>query len=147
MTAYHDLIDTLYDLLMEDDNISTVTKGGDIDMNKNNQFNLAHVNVLNSGFNNAVITFDVAVFAMALRDLNKGVTKDKWTENDNENENLNDMLYVLHRLYLKLNKRDDVIELTNVEPLEPFTEARNNVVDGWVMRFTVSYVENDSSAC
>lgn len=147
MTAYHDLIDTLYDLLMEDDNISTVTKGGDIDINKNNQFNLAHVNVLNSGFNNAVITFDVAVFAMALRDLNKGVTKDKWTENDNENENLNDMLYVLHRLYLKLNKRDDVIELTNVEPLEPFTEARNNVVDGWVMRFTVSYVENDSSAC
>lgn len=147
MNGYNDLINTLYDLLIADPDINTVTKGDEIDINKKNDFNLAHINVVDAGFDGSVITFNVAVMAMALRDLVKDPTKDKWGENDNENANLNSMLYVLHRLYLKLKKLNDVIELTEVEPLEPFTEAKNNVVDGWLLRFTVSYIEDESDAC
>lgn len=146
MNAYITVIDTLYSLLINDPDINTVTKG-DIDINKKNEFPLAHINVLSSSFDKATITFNVAVFAMDLRDLNKNTQKDKWTENDNENENLNSMLYVLHRLYQNLSKLNENLKLTTVEALEPFTEAHMNVTDGWVMRFNVVLTETDSGIC
>ena len=147
MNAYIRVIDTLYDLLSNDASINTVTKGGDIDTNKKNCFPLAHINVLNSEFDKATISFNVAIFTMSLRDLVKDTEKDKWTENDNENENLDDMLYVQHRLYQNLLKLNDELELSSVELLEPFTEAYNNVADGWVMRVKVTLTETDSGIC
>lgn len=146
MNAYKTVIDTLYDLLINDADVNTVTKGN-VDINKTNAFPLAHVNVIQSVFDKATISFDVAVFAMDLRDLNKNTTKDKWTENDNEDDNLDNMLYVLHRLYQNLLKLNDDLMLTSVESLEPFTEAHLNVTDGWLMRFRVTLTETDSGIC
>lgn len=146
MNAYKTVIDTLYDLLINDADVNTVTKGN-VDINKTNAFPLAHVNVIQSVFDKATISFDVAVFAMDLRDLNKNTTKDKWTENDNEDDNLDNMLYVLHRLYQNLLKLNDDLMLTSVEALEPFTEAHLNVTDGWLMRFRVTLTETDSGIC
>lgn len=146
MNAYKTVIDTLYDLLLADASISMVTKGN-IDINKKNQFPLAHINVLDSTFDKSTITFNVAIFAMDLRDTVKATAKDKWTENDNENDNLDNMLYVLHRLYQKLLKLNDTLVLSSVESLEPFTEAHLNVTDGWLMRVKVTVEETDSGIC
>ena len=146
MNAYYNVTQKIKDLLLEDEDINTVTKGKDVDIEKKNIFPLAHLNVIDAGFTSTTIDFNVAVFAMDLRNHSNKPTTDKFKGNDNEDDNLNSMLYVLLRLYLKLLKLGDVYMLTNVQRPEPFTEARMNVVDGWVMRFTIE-VPIDEAVC
>ena len=151
MRAYHKAIDTFYDLLINDPEIKTVTKSNVrnalMDIDKNNAFPMAHINVVQANFTNAIINFTVAVFAMDLRGDMAMPLRDKWQENDRENDNLDRMLYVQHRLWQKLRVLDGTLTVTSTEDPEPFTESGNNVVDGWIMVFNVSVIEEESGAC
>lgn len=151
MNAYYTVTQKLYQLFLGDEEVNTVDKGDitRIDLNKKNIYPLVHLNVYSSGFSTSTIEFDVNVMAMDLRDARNEPETDKFIGNDNEDDNLNAMLYVLLRAFLKLQKKtfDDDLELVSFERPEPFTEKKNNTVDGWEWRFTVSLPITEVGAC
>lgn len=149
MNAYYRVTQELKRLLLADEDINTVTKGNPskMDMNKKNIFPLGHINVINVTPANTTLTFQVAVFAMSLRNTEKKIETDKFIGNDNEDDNLNSMMYVLVKLYLKLLKMGDDFVVTAVQPFEPFTEARGNVMDGWMMLIDVELPIEEVGAC
>lgn len=149
MNAYYEITKFLREQLIAEEDINTVTKGDitRIDLNKKNIYPLAHITVNDAGFTTSTLNFGVSVFAMNLRDTRNEPVTDKFIGNDNEDDNLNAMLYVLLRLYLKIEKMGGVFRLNSIQRPEPFTEARNNVVDGWVWRFQIEVDIQDVGAC
>jgi hypothetical protein len=148
MNAYYQATQIVYNLLIADPDVNTVTKGDitKIDLNKKNIYPLCHLNVYDAGFTTSTLEFGVVVFAMSLRNESKEIVTDKFVGNDNEDDNLNSMLYVLARLYLQLVKFGGDFTIKDFQRPEPFTEARTNVVDGWAWRFTLE-LPLDLSGC
>jgi hypothetical protein len=76
---------------------------------------------------------------MDIRDINKEITTDKFYENDNEIDNLNETLAVVNRLWLLMLKDFEENDITASEnpTLEQMNESKKNLLDGWVMTFTI----------
>jgi hypothetical protein len=76
---------------------------------------------------------------MDIRDINKEITTDKFYENDNEIDNLNETLAVVNRLWLLMLKDFEENDITASEnpTLEQMSESKKNLLDGWVMTFTI----------
>lgn len=153
MRAYYELLRILYEIFDEDVDVNTITQGDitDIDLNKKNIFNLVHLSVNSSTFNENTQVFNVTIFAMGLRDINKEVdTFDKFRTNDNEIDNLNTTHAILRRGYNKIihgkfaENGDDICVLNN-PTLEPFTEQYENLLDGWSM--TIDIEVEDTLMC
>lgn len=151
MNVYYDVTTKIKNYLLADGEIHTVQKGDflTIDLDKKNIYPLAHMNVYSAGFNPGSIELDINLLVMELRDVRKEVVTDKFVGNDNEDDNLNAMLYVLYRLYLTLQQRriDDNWELVSFSRPEPFTESRNNIADGWTCQITIAITEAVVTAC
>lgn len=151
MNAYYTITQNFKNLFLEDEEVNKVEKGDitRINLNKKTIFPLVHINVYSAGFSTSTLEFDVNIIAMNLRDSRKQKTTDDFIGNDNEDDNLNAMLMVLLRAYLKLQKKtfDDDMELVSFERPEPFREGENNVCDGWTWRLTVSIPIQYIGAC
>lgn len=149
MNAYYQVTQKLYTILLADTEVNTVTKGDTtrIDTEKDNIFPLVHVYVGEATLTTTTITFSLQIFAMNLRHEKEAVVSDKFIGNDNEDDNLNAMLYVLLRAYLQLQKQGGDYRVDNEPTLEPFTEHGNNVVDGWVMSFDIEYPITEIDSC
>jgi hypothetical protein len=76
---------------------------------------------------------------MDIRDINKEITTDKFYDNDNEIDNLNETLAVVNRLWLLMLKDFEENDITASEnpTLEQMNESKKNLLDGWVMTFTI----------
>lgn len=149
MNGYYEVMRVLKGYLEADNDINTVTKGdiADIDLDKKNIFGLAHVNISGAAFKDGVIVFNIAVFAMDIRNHSNEIPKDKFIGNDNEDDNLNTMLYVLNRLFLSIKKKGGDFQILGEPSLEPFTESRKNLLDGWAMRFELEIPNTTLSVC
>jgi len=149
MNAYYAVTQKLYTELLDEVDINSVTKGDitRIDINKKNIFPLAHVFISDAEINTQTIIFSVQVFAMNLRHELEETISDKFIGNDNEDDNLNAMLYVLVRLHNKILKFGEDFRVLNTPTLEAFTEEQENVVDGWVMSFQVEYPISEIDNC
>ena len=149
MNAYYQITQKIFTLLTADQDVNTVTKGDvtRIDTNVKNIFPLAHLYVGEATFSTQTITFSVQVFAMNKRYEKEEVVSDKFIGNDNEDDNLNAMLYVLLRLFLQLEKQGGDYRIDNTPTLESFTEDGTNVVDGWVMSFDIEYPITEVDSC
>ena len=87
----------------------------------------------------------MSIVVCAIRDINKDINDDKFRNNDNEIDNLNTTLYVCRRLYNKIVHGFDgldIFEVVGDPSLEPFTEDRENLLDGWVMSFDIDVADN-----
>lgn len=153
MNAYYKVTQDLYTLFSNDEEINTVDKGDItmVDIDDKTIFPLAHLNVYSAGLNlnTSLLEFDVNLMVMNLRDQRNENETDKFIGNDNEDDNLNAMLMVIYRSFKKLEKETEISDLylVSYERPEPFTEKRNNVVDGWSWRFTVGVKVDEISAC
>lgn len=153
MRAYYELLRILYSIFNEDSDVNTITQGDitEIDLQRKNIFNLVHISVNNSTFNENTQVFNTTIFCMGIRDINKEVdTFDKFRNNDNEIDNLNTTHAVLRRAYNKIvhgkfsENSDDIFVLNN-PVLEPFTERYENLLDGWEM--TIDIEVDDTLMC
>ena len=149
MNAYYEVTQKFYTLLLADTDINTVTKGDitRIDLEKKNIFPLAHVYVGDANLNTQTIIFNCQIFAMNIRHEKEAVVTDKYIGNNNEDDNLNAMLYVLLRLYLQLEKQGGDYRIDQSPTIEAFTEDGANVVDGWVMSMQIEYPITEVDSC
>lgn len=152
MNQYSQLLNYLKGLAEADDFINTITQGdtSDYDLDKGNIFPVLNVDINNAGFTTGqMISFDVEIACMDIRDNNKETRVDKFWLQDNEVDNLNTMLASLNRIWFKMLQ--DLEELNirveeNAELLQ-VTEWNKNYVDGWLMTFTIELPNTTISLC
>lgn len=152
MNQYSQLLTYIKSLAQSDVFVNTVTQGDfdKIDLDKGNIFPLVHVNVISAGFTNGqTVKFNVQLGCMDIRDINKEVRTDKFWEQDNEVDNLNETLAVLNRMWLKMYTDFEENNITASEnpTLEIVTEARSNILDGWILNFEVEMPNEIISLC
>lgn len=152
MNTYSQVLRYLEQLGQEDVFINTITQGDfdEVDIDKKNIFPLLHVAIGNGSFPSAsVIRYDVQIGAFDIRDINKEINTDKFNKNDNEQDNLNETLAVLNRIWIKMLKDFEENNITSSEnpSLEIQKFTRKNLLDGWIMTFQIDVPNIDISLC
>ena len=152
MNQYSELLRYLKQLGDEDVFINTITQGNfeSIDIDKKNIFPLEHISIGNASFpSHSVIRFDVQIGVFDIRDINKEVNEDKFNLNDNEQDNLNETLSSLNRMWLKMSKdfEENNITASDEPSLEIQTFTRKNLLDGWILTFQVDVPNVTLSLC
>ena len=153
MNQYTQLLTYIKQLGDADPFINTVTQGNfsRIDLDKGNIFPLLHLTVTGASFNNgSTISFSVEVAALQQRDTNKEIVNNKFWEQDNEVDNMNEMLAVLNRMWLNMFQdfQDNNIvasENPTLSIIEP--ETQTNSIEGWLLSFDVEVPNTEISLC
>ena len=74
---------------------------------------------------------------------------DKFWNQDNEVDNLNETLAVLNRIWLKLLQdfTDALISVEETASLDQVTQWNKNLIDGWLMTFSIELPNTTISLC
>jgi hypothetical protein len=152
MNQYTEVLTYIKTLAEQDAFIHTVTQGdtSDYDLDKGNIFPLLNIDINNAGFTNGnTITFDIEIGCCDIRDKNKETRTDKFWLQDNKVDNLNEMLASLNRIWFKLLQdfENNNIRVEETASLEQLTEWNKNLVDGWLMTFTIELPNTTISLC
>lgn len=151
MRAFYKSIKLLKDILEADINVHTVTHGlrSLTDVNKQNIFPLAHLQVISSTTDNNAISFTFEVAVIDIRNISKEIPTDKFLSNDNELDNLNTCHAVINRLIttLKNTQNADSIEMTGIPNVQPIIFEDVNLVDGWRTEIELIIPNNEISIC
>ena len=156
--TYNNVIDTLKQLGIEHDQITTTTTGDiwDIDLSKNTLFPLFHINPVNVSTSPSELTYNFQLFVMDLVS-----QKDNWTAANlqsttnlsNEQEVLSQTLQICIDIIgiMRHSKWQTQAALECGPPIyftegeftiEPFTERFDNLLTGWVFSIGI-VVQND----
>jgi hypothetical protein len=152
MNTYSQLLRYIKLLGEEDIFVKTITQGDfdKVDLNRKTIFPLLHVSIGNASFpSHSVIRYDIQLGCFDIRDINKEINTDNFNLNDNEQDNLNQTLATLNRIWLKMSKdfEDNNITASDLPTLEIQTFTRKNILDGWIMTFTVDVPNTILSLC
>lgn len=152
MNHYTELLEYLKTLSEQDNYINTITQGDttDYDLDKGNIFPLINFDIVNASFTNGnMIVFEVNIALTALRDNNKETRTDKFWLQDNKVDNLNETLASLNTMWVKMLQdfEDNDIRVEESATLEELVEWNKNVVDGWLMSFTIELPNDTLRLC
>jgi hypothetical protein len=152
MNGYSQLTAYIKSLAERDSFVNTITKGEfeDVDIDKKNIFPLLHFQVGNATFlNDSVIQFDIQIGCFEIRDINKESIIEKFDGQDNLEDNLNETLAVLNRIYLNFLKDFDELNygVSENPTAEQFREEKTNLLDGWILSFQVYVPNTEISLC
>jgi hypothetical protein len=152
MNQYTEVLIYIKTLAEQDNFINTITQGdtSDYDLDKGNIFPLLNIDINSAGFTNGnTITFDIEIGCCDIRDANNETRTDKFWLQDNKVDNLNTMLASLNRIWFKLLQdfENNNIRVDETAPLEQLTEWNKNLVDGWLMTFTIEVPNTTISLC
>ncbi|MEM1337271.1 MAG: hypothetical protein AAGF96_05950 [Bacteroidota bacterium] len=151
MNGYYKVVDKLREIAQAEQEVNTVTKclPSEIDQYKATMFPLVHLSPSNSQFNKKEIQLTFEINALTIRDIDKRVTNDKFIANSNEDDNLNAMLYVLIRIYLRIDywTVEDDFRVVGTPTIEPVRYEFQNILDGWAMTITIGIPIDEVEAC
>lgn len=143
-TAFYDLVDTIKDTLLQDENVNKVTYGDitEVATEKSTTYPLAHMVVNNVVVRDNIFTFNLTVACMDIIDYTKN-------EVDNEMDIFNTQLAVVTRLILLLkrhNMRGSGFQLIGEPTTESFKHRFEDEVAGWDVTFDVNVIQ-DLNVC
>jgi hypothetical protein len=152
MNIYSQLLNYFKALGDADTFVNTITQGDfdKIDLDKGQLHPLLHIQINNGSFpSESVVVFNVQIGCFDNRDINKEIVEDRFWKQDNEVDNLNETMAVLNRLYFKMLQdfTDENISVTQTATLEQVTEWNQNLIDGWLMTFTIELPNSTISLC
>lgn len=146
MNSFYKIINYLKEQLEADIDVNTICHGevNDIDIDKNNIYPLAHIEVTGASFPTGLVQVNFTINVIDQRNLSKAIVTDKFLKNDNELDNLNTCLAVMNRLImrLKLQSNDLDIELANDPTPSPVQFAFTNTLDGWSCDLQLTITNN-----
>ena len=152
--SYFKVIEKLRDILLEQEVINTVSVGdiGDVDLDKQTIFPLAHIIVGNANFTSTIINYDVSVLIMDIVHSDLGEESEPSIyQNSTELYVLNTMLNVGNHLTDKLFNNLETIDGNffidrDTVQAEPFRDRFENLMAGWSFNFTLT-VRNNINRC
>src|SRR5210317_1564794 len=110
MKEFYDLVDDIYEALISNSFVNTVTFGNimDVDLSRQSIFPLSHINIQDAVFGEHTITFSIQVIAMDMVDESKD---DRFSTDavphrglDNKHDVLNTQLAVINSLQSSLRR-------------------------------------------
>jgi len=151
MKEYYNLIDNIYNYLIGNNNINTVTTGDllEVDLSKQSIFPLAHIIVNDVTFSDHFITFSINVIAMDIVDEDKDDKQDKDKPHlglDNSHDILNTMLSVVNGLQSSLRRggmNENNYEINDSPTATQFEDRFENLLTGWSLLLNVEIPNND----
>ena len=151
MKEYYNLIDNIYNYLIGNNNINTVTTGDllEVDLSKQSIFPLAHIIVNDVTFSDHFITFSINVIAMDIVDEDKDDKQDKDKPHlglDNSHDILNTMLSVVNGLQSSLRRggmNENNYEINDSPTATQFEDRFENLLTGWSLLINVEIPNND----
>ena len=149
--GFYVITNKIEDILMEDNNINTVTYGdiSDVDLNKQTIFPLAHVIVNSITSGEQTLSFNVSILAMDVVNVEKNATKNWYRGNTNEQDILNAQFKVLNTLLQKIRIGSlfrEGYQIIGDVSFEPFTDRFENLLAGWAATFDIM-INNDQEVC
>jgi len=152
MNQYTELLYYIKSLGEADTFVNTITQGefDKVDLDKANIFPLLHASVTGASFTNgSTVVFNVQIGCLNQRETNKNINTDKFWDNDNEVDNMNETLAVLNRIWVTMyrNFQDKNIIASENPSLEPMFEDRTNLLDGWILTFDVEIPNTTLNLC
>lgn len=149
--GFYQIIETLRDQLLDDQNVNTVTTGdiSDVNLQKVDIFPLAHIIVNNATLGEQTITFNISILAMDIVDRNKKTGEDVFLGQNNLQDILNTQLAVLNKAIQILRKGDlygDKYQLQADPNCEPFYDRFDNELAGWTATMDI-VIYNDINIC
>ena len=144
-TGFYDIVDKIKEILLEDDNMNTVTYGDitKVATEKTTIYPLGHMVVNNATVKNNIFTFNITVACMDIID------QSNIDKIDNEMDIFNTQFAVISRLILKLrryNMRNEGFLIVGEPTTESFTHRFEDDVAGWDVTFDVDVIQ-DMSVC
>jgi len=151
MKEYYNLIDNIYNYLIGNNNINTVTTGDllEVDLSKQSIFPLAHIIVNDVTFSEHFMTFSINVIAMDIVDEDKDDKQDKDKPHlglDNSHDILNTMLSVVNGLQSSLRRggmNENNYEINDSPTATQFEDRFENLLTGWSLLLNVEIPNND----
>jgi hypothetical protein len=152
MNHYTQLLTFIKSLGEEDPFVNTITRDGeiDLDINKMNVFPLLDIYIPSGSFSNGrTLNFDVELYCVDIRDINKDIVNDKFWKNDNEVDNHNETLATLNRIWTAMYRNFERNDITASEnpTLEKVTYSNKNLLDGWKLSFEVEMPNTTLNLC
>ena len=149
--GFYQIIETLRDQLLDDQNVNTVTTGdiSDVNLQKIDIFPLSHIIVNNATLGEQTITFNISILAMDIVDRNKKTGEDVFLGQNNLQDILNTQLAVLNKAIQILRKGDlygDKYQLQADPNCEPFYDRFDNELAGWTATMDI-VIYNDINIC
>jgi len=149
--GFYQIIETLRDQLLDDQNVNTVTTGdiSDVNLQKVDIFPLSHIIVNNATLGEQTITFNISILAMDIVDRNKKTGEDVFLGQNNLQDILNTQLAVLNKAIQILRKGDlygDKYQLQADPNCEPFYDRFDNELAGWTATMDI-VIYNDINIC
>jgi hypothetical protein len=150
MKEYYDLVDNIYNYLIGNPNINTVTKGDllEVDLSKQSIFPLAHIIVNEVTFNDYYITFSINVIAMDVVDEDKDDKQNKDKPHlglDNKEDILNTMLTVVNGIQSSLRRggmNENNYEINDSPTATQFEDRFENLLAGWSLLLNIEIPNN-----
>ena len=144
-TAFYDVVDKIKDILLEDDNMNTVTYGDitKVATEKTTIYPLGHMVVNSATVKSNIFTFSITVACMDIID------QSNIDKVDNEMDIFNTQFAVISRLILKMsryNMRNQGFQVIGEPTTESFTHRFEDDVAGWDVTFDVNVIQ-DMSVC
>ena len=153
MDSYSKLLIRIKELADADDFINTVTNKGerDLDLEKGNVFPILDISVNGFTFpSEAVIRYSIEIVCVDLRDINKATAdQDKFWDNDNLVDNMNEMMSSINRIWLNLKRdfNDSNITASESPTGDAIVYEGKNIYDGWSLLFDVDIPNTTISIC
>lgn len=140
--------DFLIEKLNSNPLINTITfiKTSDIDLNKENIYPIANVDIIDSIVGDEVININYIISIVQQRDIDTNFNNDK-IFNDNLIDNLNETHGIATRFInnIKRTFNEDDIEISNISSLIMVKYANTNLLDG--VRFTLTLEIPNTTSC
>ena len=135
MDEFLTVINFLKGIFDTDADIEVVTHGvsNDIDLDKEGNYPLAHIQFLNFNpvFAQGVISFLFEIHILKIRDNNPIPSTDVWLRNDNELANYNTAVNIANRTIARLGQQnEDDIEIVSQTTPEVLSLSFMNMLDG-----------------
>jgi hypothetical protein len=151
MKEYYNLIDNIYNYLIGNNNINTVTTGDllEVDLSKQTIFPLAHIIINDVTFSDHFMSFSINVIAMDVVDEDKDDKQDKDSPHlglDNSHDILNTMLSVVNGLQSSLRRggmNENNYEINDSPTATQFEDRFENLLTGWSLVLNVEIPNND----
>ena len=153
MNQYSQLLTYIKEIGEVDPFVNTITQGDfdRLDLDKGIIYPLLHITILGGNFNNgSTVVFNLEMAALQQRDTNDEVRTDKFWQQDNEVDNMNEMLAVLNRLWLKMFRdfaENDITASENPQLEIIDHKTTTNSIEGWKLVFDVEVPNTIINLC
>ena len=153
MRAYYEITTALKNQL-QSQQINLVTLGdmAEIDIDKQGIYPLAHLLIEQARVNVQTVEFDINIIFADLIDISKDNKKEgtPFYGNDNRQDVLNAMLHegnILTQHLMRGNLFSFNYQVIDAPTLDPFVNRFTNLLGGWILSFTVTIPNTDTSIC